>query len=175
MTRFDASSFDPGHRTVEDEGHTLCRTQMLPIRLLLSSAILTLPIATMPLLSPLAAHTVKVANNVAAMFHIEPNHNPKAGRPTRVWVVLTKPGGQIIPASACNCHMAIYPQPRRPSATPLLQPSVQTVNAEQYQGIVGADVTFPRSGRYDIELRGTAKKAGVFGAFKVTYGVTVSQ
>lgn len=148
---------------------------MLPIRLLVSSAILAYPIAMTLPTSTITAHTVKVAQDVAAMFHIEPNHNPKAGQSTRIWVALTKRGGKIIPASACNCQMAIYTQPRRSAAAPIMQPTVKAVNAEQYQGIVGADVTFPRSGRYDIELRGTAKKAGEFGEFKVSYSVTVSR
>jgi len=38
-----------------------------------------------------SAHTVKISGDVAALFHIEPEHNPRAGSLT--WFALTRKGG----------------------------------------------------------------------------------
>jgi hypothetical protein len=48
------------------------------------------------------AHEVEVSGDVAATFHLEPNHNPRAGEKSRVWFALTRKGGQIIPLEQCN-------------------------------------------------------------------------
>jgi hypothetical protein len=72
--------------------------------------------------APVAAHTVKVSGDVAATFHLEPNHNPKAGQRSQAWFALTRRGGQIVPLSQCNCQLAVYPNPRPQNAQPLMRP-----------------------------------------------------
>ena len=49
------------------------------------------------LISPAYSHEVEISGDVAATFHIEPNHNPKAGQTTQAWFALTRKGGTIIP------------------------------------------------------------------------------
>jgi hypothetical protein len=53
------------------------------------------------LVAPASAHTVKVSGDVAALFHINPNHNPRAGQQSLAWFELTRRGGQQIPFEQC--------------------------------------------------------------------------
>lgn len=133
-----------------------------------SLALLTLPLV---LAIPALTHTVKVASDVAAIFHVEPNHNPRAGQPALVWAALTRRGGQGIPLSQCNCQMAIYTTPR--GSSPVARLPLRSINAEQYRGAIAATAIFPRAGKYEIELSGSPKTAGSFQPFRLTYSVTV--
>ncbi|GAC1458249.1 MAG: hypothetical protein NVS2B14_03120 [Chamaesiphon sp.] len=120
------------------------------------------------------AHTVKVSGDVAATFHIEPHHNPIAGKPALAWFALTRKGGELIPLSQCNCHLAVYPIPHDENkAVPLLKPALRTVNADHYKGIIGATIVFPKAGQYELELRGTAKARRTFKPFTLSYNVIV--
>ncbi len=123
--------------------------------------------------APVAAHTVEVSGDVAATFHITPNHNPKAGKPTLAWFALTRKGGQILPLSQCNCQLSVYSKPRPQNSQPLLTPPLKAISAEQYQGIPGAEIVFPRAGAYELELRGTAKSGARFRPFTLKYNVNV--
>jgi hypothetical protein len=119
------------------------------------------------------AHQVEVSGDVAATFHLEPNHNPRAGQPARVWFALTRRGGQIIPLEQCNCKLAVYPKNRKDGDNPLMQPPLKAVSAEKYQGIPGADIVFPKAGIYELELSGRTQNKANFKPFKLTYTVTV--
>jgi hypothetical protein len=123
--------------------------------------------------TPILAHTVKVSGDVAANFHIEPNHNPRAGMPSQAWFGLTRKGGSTIPLSQCNCQLAVYSVPRASNASPLLKPALKAVNAAQYKGVPGADIVFPKAGEYELRLSGTAKAPASFRPFQFTYSVTV--
>lgn len=123
--------------------------------------------------APVAAHSVKVSGDVAATFHIEPNHNPKAGQPSQAWFALTRRGGAIIPLSQCNCQLAVYQEPHKEGSTPLMKPPLKAITAEQYRGIPGADIVFPRAGTYELELTGTAKNGANFKPFSLSYTVNV--
>ncbi|MBW4442341.1 MAG: hypothetical protein KME10_14115 [Plectolyngbya sp. WJT66-NPBG17] len=119
--------------------------------------------------SPVLAHNVKTEGNVAATFHIEPNHNPKAGEASKAWFALTKPGGEVIPLDRCNCQLKITSNKQT-----IAQPTLKAISAEQYKGIPGAEVTFPQAGIYTLEISGTPKvDADEFNAFKFAYDVTV--
>jgi hypothetical protein len=120
-----------------------------------------------------AAHTVEVSGDVAATFHITPNHNPKAKTPTLAWFALTRKGGQLIPLSQCNCQLFVYSKPRTQNAKPLMTPPLKATSAERYRGIPGADIVFPRAGAYELELRGTAKNGARFQPFTLRYTVNV--
>ncbi|NJK67014.1 MAG: hypothetical protein HC789_08310 [Microcoleus sp. CSU_2_2] len=124
-------------------------------------------------LTSVLAHEVEVSGDVAATFHLEPNHNPRAGETARVWFALTRRGGQIIPLEHCNCKLAVYPKGHKEGDKPLMQPPLKAVFAERYKGIPGADIVFPKAGIYELELSGDPKKAGNFKPFKLTYTVTV--
>ncbi|HBK98362.1 MAG TPA: hypothetical protein DD001_14115 [Microcoleaceae bacterium UBA10368] len=119
------------------------------------------------------AHEVEVVGDVAATFHLEPNHNPRAGETARVWFALTRRGGQIIPLEQCNCKLEVYPKGYKEGDTALIEPPLKAVSAERYKGIPGADIVFPKAGIYELELSGEAKVATNFKPFKLTYTVTV--
>lgn len=122
---------------------------------------------------PVASHTIEVAGEVAATFHLEPNHNPKAKQPATVWFALTRRGGQTIPFSQCNCILSVYSLPRSQNAKPLLQPRLSEISIEKFRNIPSATVIFPKSGAYLLELKGTAKNGATFQPFTLTYTVNV--
>ncbi len=113
-------------------------------------------------------HTVKTANDVAATFHLEPNHNPKAGEPAKIWFALTKAGGQPIPLSDCDCQLAVQQGEKPIAIVPL-----KAINAEQYQGIPGGEMVFPKVGIYQLIFSGKAKTPEAFQPFELKYEVTV--
>jgi hypothetical protein len=121
---------------------------------------------------PAIAHNVEISREVAATFHIEPNHNPQVNQPTTAWFALTRRGGSSIPLSQCNCTLQVYPVPSTDGAKPLLKPALIPLNVEKYQEIPGAKITFPQVGAYELEISGTAKDNS-FSPFKLTYTVNV--
>lgn len=125
------------------------------------------------LVAPGLAHTTRTAGDVAATFHLEPNHNPRAGQPARAWFALTRRGGQLIPFARCNCQLTVYARPRTSVTRALLQPGLRPISAERYRGVPGADLTFPRAGIYELEFSGTPKAGTSFRPFRLTYEVTV--
>lgn len=143
-----------------------------PLRFLLPNSLAVGFMAIAAISAP--AHTVRTANDVAATFHLEPDHNPTAGQPAQVWFLMTRRGGEAIPLDACDCELAVYPEPRALDAEPLLEPPLEAIAAERYQNLPGAEVVFPRPGSYTLELRGRPKMDGDFQAFQFTYPVTVA-
>ena len=125
------------------------------------------------IVAPVAAHTVQVSGDVAATFHVEPNHNPKAGQQARAWFALTRKGGQIIPLSQCNCQLAVYSLPRTQNSQPLMKPSLKAITVEKYQEIPAAQMIFPKAGAYELELSGAPKAKAEFKPFLVKHTVTV--
>lgn len=124
--------------------------------------------------SPGLAHKVQVAEDVGGTLHIEPNDNPQAGKPALTWVALTRKGGQQIPLEQCDCQLAVYSQPQTEDAAPLLQPPLQPISAEGYQGVPGAEIVFPQAGAYQLELSGKPKAGASFQPFQLNYQVTVA-
>ena len=118
------------------------------------------------------AHNVEISNEVAATFHITPNHNPQQGKPAQAWFALTRRGGQTIPLSECNCKLNVYRIPRNSEDEPILQPELSAIDVEKYQEIPGAKITFPQAGAYQLELVGTAKD-NAFSPFELSYTVNV--
>jgi len=126
------------------------------------------------LVAPVAAHNVQTAGDVGGTLHVEPNDNPEAGEPALTWFALTRRGGQVIPLKECNCQLAVYAQPRSDNSQPVLEPALEVVKAEQYQGIPGAAIAFPQAGAYELELRGTPKPGTNFQPFELQFPVTVT-
>jgi hypothetical protein len=116
----------------------------------------------------LIAHTVHTSNDVAATFHLEPSHNPKAGEKSVAWFALTKAGGEVIPLGDCDCQLAILQ-----SGTPIASVAMKPIDAEQYKDIPGGEVVFPKVGIYTLELVGQPKIGDAFRPFKLSYEVTV--
>jgi hypothetical protein len=113
------------------------------------------------------AHNVKVDGQVAATFHLEPNHNPKAGEVAKIWFALAKKGGEAIALGDCDCVLTVRQQDRVVATPPL-----SAIDVEQYRGIPGATFTFPAVGLYGLRLSGKPKMTG-FNPFSLDYEVTV--
>jgi len=139
--------------------------------LILLGAIATLSIID---IYPATAHKVEISADVGGTLHIEPNDNPRAGEPTQAWFALTRKGGKVIPLVQCNCQLAVYAEPHTPGEPALLEPALQPVNAEIYQGIPGADITFPKPGIYQLQLSGKPTSGANFKPFTFTFEVTVA-
>lgn len=122
---------------------------------------------------PAVAHNIQTDGTVGATFHIEPDHNPRAGEPTTAWFALTKAGGEAIPLAQCDCRLAVYDRAADPD-TPVLTPPLEAIAAEQYRDIPGAEIVFPQAGIYELEISGSPKAEAEFEPFALTYSVTVS-
>lgn len=125
------------------------------------------------IISPVVAHNIKTDGNVGATFHIEPNHNPRAGESARAWFALTHSGGESIPLAQCNCSLTVRSQSPNIQASSLPKPSLKAISAEQYRDIPGADIVFPKEGIYELEISGTPKAGAKFQPFDLSYEVTV--
>lgn len=123
------------------------------------------------LTSPIAAHTIKASDEVAATLHIQPYDQPKSGEVVEAWFALTRKGGTPILLKQCNCQLLIHPEGNSSSATRV---DLKPISANQFQEIPGATIQFPQAGNYRLELSGAAKKAKDFKPFKLTYQVLVA-
>ena len=141
------------------------------IKYLLFLSCLVIPITN---IYPAFAHKVEVAGDVGGTLHVEPNDNPRAGEPSQAWFALTRRGGKVIPLSQCNCQLAVYAQPYAAGEPPLLEPQLQPVAAERYQGIPGAEVVFPKPGIYELQLNGKPVSGARFKPFEFKFEVTVA-
>jgi hypothetical protein len=127
-------------------------------------------------LNPVWAHEIQVNQGVAATFHLEPRHQPKAQQPAQVWFALTRANRQRIPLSACICTLKVY---RLTGTQPqfLLQPALKSLDVEGYRGVPSATLRFPSPGLYRLELTGKPKvsRPPGFPPFRFTYEVVVSR
>ena len=121
---------------------------------------------------PAIAHNVEISNEVAATFHITPNHNPQVGKPTQAWFALTRRGGETIPLSKCNCALNVYAVPHTDGDKPIMQPQLSAIDVEKYRDIPGAEIVFPQAGAYQLVISGTAKD-NTFSPFELSYEVNV--
>ncbi|WP_019498882.1 hypothetical protein [Pseudanabaena sp. PCC 6802] len=122
--------------------------------------------------APIYAHEVEISGEVGATLHIEPDDRAKAGEPTQVWFALTEKGGKVIPLSECDCKLKVYTG--KQTDKPLVEPPLKAIAVEQYQGIPGAEVTFPNVGAYKLELSGSPKSGAKFSPFNLSYDVVVA-
>lgn len=120
------------------------------------------------------AHTVKISADVGGTIHLEPNDNPRAGEATQTWFSLIQKGGKVIPLKDCNCRLAIYAEPHGEGEPALLEPPLEPIQTQRYEGIPGAKITFPKPGAYQLELSGKPINQGSFQAFELKFPVTVA-
>jgi len=120
------------------------------------------------------AHQVEVQDDVGATLHIEPSDTPRAGEDVLAWFALTRKGGQTIPLADCDCTLVVSSQFERSQAAPTLEPVLIAVEAEGYEGIPGATLTFPTVGAYTLIISGTPKQANDFTPFELSFDVTVA-
>lgn len=145
--------------------------KLLPASVFLNTTFVTIPSST---INYQLAHTVKVSGDVGGTIHIEPNDNPRAGKPAETWFALTRKGGQVIPLSECDCKLRIYAQPYSPGEPALLEPALKPVQAERYEGIPGTEITFPKPGLYELKLSGEPATNKSFQPFELKFEVTVA-
>ncbi len=126
------------------------------------------------LIPPASAHKIETAEDVGATLHIEPGDTPRAGEAAQAWFALTRKGGKVIPLKECDCELAVYSEPRTTEAKPFAQPNLQPISAERYQGIPGAEITFPKPGAYQLELSGKPTNDASFKPFELKFDVTVA-
>lgn len=118
------------------------------------------------------AHNLEVKGNIAITFHIEPQHNPKVGKPSQAWFLLTTKGGKIVPLSKCDCKLSVILL--KPKPINLVNPPLKPTTIEKYKGIPGAEIIFPEAGLYQLKLEGKPKGNQDFQPFNVTYKVTAT-
>jgi hypothetical protein len=139
-----------------------------------SSILLTLIVSSITINQSAEAHKVKTTEDVGATIHIEPNDNPRAGEVSKAWFALTRKGGKVIPLSKCKCQLAVYAEPHAVKEPALLEPALQPMTVERYKGIPGAEITFPRPGAYQLQLRGKPASGESFKPFELKFEVTVA-
>jgi len=110
--------------------------------------------------------------DVAAVFHIEPEHNPRAGKPSLTWFALTRKGGQLILLQQCNCQLAVY----RTASGRL--PTIDEANAQasispavSRHSWSGYHISQSRNLRAEVEWHTESRES--FKPFALTYEVTV--
>jgi hypothetical protein len=122
---------------------------------------------------PSFAHNVKNNHGVGGTFHIEPQHNPRAGEPSQAWFALTTKGGKVIPLEDCNCQLEVNMEEGEKEKT-IATPKLQPISTENYQGIPSATITFPKAGIYELAISGSPKSGSGFSPFELNYEVVVS-
>lgn len=127
------------------------------------------------LATPASAHKTEVSGDVAGIWHVEPNHRPRSGQPARIWVALTRRGGQILSLQDAQCQMAIYREPHKADNQPILRPSLTAINVERYRGVPSATVILPAVGLYQAKLSCSPKGANKFRPFQMQYRFTVAR
>lgn len=111
-------------------------------------------------------------SGVAGTWHIAPNPQPVVGEPALVWVALTR-NGKELSLEQGNCQMGVYTLPRNQGDEPLLQPTLTPRAVDGYPEAPSAEVVFPGSGQYELELGCVPKAAADFQPFQLTYEVAV--
>jgi len=118
------------------------------------------------------AHEVRTSQDVGGTIHIEPNDRPVVGKKTRIWIALTKRGGEVIPYAKCNCQMEV-----RSLTDRNLKFTVSNSSAiiDRFLGLPSLEVTFPQIGRYELNLKGSPKDDGDFAPFELTFTTNVGR
>ena len=118
------------------------------------------------------AHEVKTSQEVGGTIHIEPNDRPIAGKKSRIWIALTKRGGEIIPYRKCNCRIEVRSLSDRNIKFAISNP---LAIIERYLGLPSMEVTFPQVGRYELKLSGSAREGEDFQPFELTFTTNVGK
>lgn len=118
------------------------------------------------------AHEVRTSQDVGGTIHIEPNDRPVAGKKTRIWIALTRRGGEIIPYEKCNCQMEVRSLTDRSLRFTIKNP---LAILDQYLGIPSLEVTFPQVGRYELKLSGSPKNNQDFAPFELIFTTNVGR
>ena len=122
------------------------------------------------------AHEVKVASEIGGTIHIEPNDRPIAGKKSRIWIALTRRGGELVPYTSCNCQIEIRSlSDRSLKFSPDRSFSFLDRFLEQFLGLPSVGVVFPQVGRYELKLMGVPKNGNDFQPFELVFITNVSR
>jgi len=141
---------------------------------LLSKCVALLSCAIFTIMTDVAAiaHEVRTSQDVGGTIHIEPNDRPVVGKKTRIWIALTKRGGELIPYEKCNCRMEVRSLTNK-SIKFTVSDSLAIL--ERYLGLSSKEVTFPQVGRYELKLIGAPKNDADFQPFELTFTTNVGK
>jgi len=118
------------------------------------------------------AHEVKTSQGVGGTIHIEPNDRPVVGKKSRIWIALTRRGGELIPYSKCNCRLEVRSLTDRNIRFTVANPlSI----IERYLGLPSMEVIFPQVGRYELQLSGSPREGADFSPFELTFTTNVGR
>jgi hypothetical protein len=119
------------------------------------------------LTAPAYAHDLEKDKNVGALFHIEPDDQPKAGVPVEGWFEIRKKGGDSITAQDCSCSVKLYSGKPNSKAKPIGE---YTLSGKER---VMAKLMFPSPGPYTVRLVGQPKKGSkvTFAPFQINWPV----
>ncbi len=120
----------------------------------------------------LIAHEVRTSNAVGGTIHIEPNDRPISGQKTRVWIALTRRGGEIIPYEKCNCRLEVRSLTNKNIK---FTASKSASILDRYLGLPSIEVTFPQVGRYELQLNGEPKGDENFSEFELIFTTNVGK
>ncbi len=120
---------------------------------------------------PVQAHKVKTSGAIGATLHVEPNDQARAQEPVVVWFALTRSGGQVVPLKQCQCQLQVIQLPSKKS---VMQPALQSIDAEKYQGIPSSTILFQQPGAYSLELVGRPVSGANFLPFKLQFDLMVA-
>ncbi|MCY7331471.1 MAG: hypothetical protein LH649_02180 [Pseudanabaena sp. CAN_BIN31] len=120
----------------------------------------------------LIAHEVRTSNSVGGTIHIEPNDRPIAGQKSRVWIALTRRGGEIIPYEKCNCRLEVRSLTNKNIK---FTASKSASILDRYLGLPSIEVTFPQVGRYELQLNGQPKGDEDFSEFELIFTTNVGK
>ncbi len=118
------------------------------------------------------SHEVRTSQDIGGTIHIEPNDRPIAGQKTRIWIALTKRGGEVIPYAKCNCQMEVRSLTDRNLKFTV---SNSSIIIDRFLGLSSLEVTFPQIGRYELNLKGSPKDDGGFAPFELTFTTNVGR
>jgi len=119
------------------------------------------------------AHNMVTDADIGATFHLEPDHNPVAGKASQVWFALTREGGEPIPLADCECKLEVFEKKNDQNA--IATPELTAIDVEEYSQIPSSEITFPQAGIYEVVLSGAPSDTAAtqFSEFRLAYEVTV--
>lgn len=125
-------------------------------------------VLTMGNLFSIAANQLTTSETIAATVDLDPDSAPHAGKASLTRFTLTQTAGEIVPASNCDCQIAIY------NAKNQLIMRNLPLSVLPYQGqqTISTVITFPTSGTYRLVLTGQSND-GSFKPFVLNFPVTV--
>jgi hypothetical protein len=118
---------------------------------------------------PVFAHDLEKDKNIGALFHIEPDDQPKAGVPVEGWFEIRKKGGNSLTTQDCFCLVKVYSGKPKPTAKPIGEYTLSGGDR------VMAKLMFPSPGPYTVRLVGSPKKGSKvpFAPFQINWPVRV--